>query len=176
LIFVISPIGDKLTIYNIAMNRAKSVRLPASKEAPLKVVPIIGPGRIVSLTLEGPRITRLFVFCTDDFTWYPQDLREPVTRTVSPITAGFVAAYSDGRYVYAFSVATKKWSVLDLPEGVTSEPQVTTNSVTIEYDGKIDEFLAGTGQWTHTDVRAVVDTAVKAAIDAEEKEDAQPKP
>jgi RNA polymerase sigma-70 factor (ECF subfamily) len=166
LFFVTSPVGDKFSIYDAATNKASTVRLPGTKESPLRVTPVLGPGNLISLTLGGPRLTRLHVFCTEDWRWYPQDLKQPVAESLSVTMGRTVAGYASSRNVYAFSVATKRWSILELPQDAT-RPDISwsMDSIIVEYDGQVDEFRGETGAWKHTNLRAIIDAAIKAAED-----------
>lgn len=167
LFFVISPVGDKFSIYDARTKRAKSLRLPGTKNAPMEVLPIIG-GDLISLNLKGPKISRIQVFSIKDWKWYGQDLKEPVQAESAQIIAGgSVAEYSQGHTVYAFSNQTKRWNALELPETFPTPAniQVSMNSIVLDHDGHVYQFSGKTGEWTHTDLRA----QINAAIDAEEK-------
>jgi RNA polymerase sigma factor (sigma-70 family) len=181
LFFVRSAVGDRFSIYDAATKRASSLRLPGSKESPLGVVPIIGD-ELISLRLDGQRITRLYVFSVKDWKWYPQDLKEPGPGGVAAHMGRSVASYAQGRYVYAFSAKAKRWSVLELPPEALPRPNMSAgqamsigmDAVVIEYDGHVHEFSGETGEWTHTDLRAVIDAAIDSAED-ETKPDAKTK-
>src|SRR5262249_44919692 len=103
---------DKFSIYNAATNKASTVRLPGSKESSLQVTPIIGPGNLIALMLNGPKLTRLYVFSLADSKSYPQDLKEPVPAALSPILGHSVAGYAQGRTFYGFSTEAKRWSMV----------------------------------------------------------------
>ena len=167
LFFVTSPLGDKFSIYDAARNKASTVRLPDSKESSLPVTPIIGPGNLISLMLNGSKLTRLYVFSLADWTWYPQDLKQPVAGALSPTVGSSVAGYAQGRTIYAFSTEAKRWSILELPQGAPVQPgmSVSSDSVVVEYDGHIYEYSGKTGEWKHTDLRALIDAAIKSAED-----------
>jgi hypothetical protein len=167
LFFVTSPLGDKFSIYDAATNKASTVRLTSSKESSLQVTPIIGAGNLISLMLNGPKLTRLYVFSLADWKWYPQDLKEPVAGVLSPILGHSVAGYAQGRTIYAFSTEAKRWSILELPQEAPEEPRMRlpSDSIVVEYDGHIHEFSGMTGEWKHTDLRALIDAAIKAAGD-----------
>jgi hypothetical protein len=167
LVFVTSPLGDKFTIYHAATNKASTIRLPNSKESPLRVTPIGSEGDLVALMLNGPKIARLYVFSLDDWKWYPQDLKQPVAGVLTPSVGLSVAAYAQGRTIYAFSTKAKRWSILELPQEAPAQPgmSVESDSVDIEYDGHIYEFSGKTGEWNHKDLRALIDAAIKSAED-----------
>ncbi len=167
LFFVTSPQGDKFSIYNSATNKASTVRLPGSKESPLEVVPVMGPGNLVALHLSGPKLTRLCVFSRADGKWYAQDLKEPAAAKLSPAVGRSVAGYAQGRTIYAFSAETKRWSILELPLEAPANPSMLLHmdSIVVEYDGHIYEFSGKTGEWKHTDLRALIDAAIQAAED-----------
>jgi hypothetical protein len=154
LFFVTSPLGDKFSIYDSATNKSSTVRLPGSKESSLQVTPIIGAGNLISLMLNGPKVTRLYVFSLADWKWYPQDLKEPVAGVLSPILGHSVAGYAQGRTIYAFSTEAKGWSILELPQEAPEEPRMRlpSDSIVVEYDGHIHEFSGKTGEWKHTDL------------------------
>jgi len=119
----------------------------------------------VSLMLDGPKITRLYVFSREDWKWYPQELKEPVAGTVSLIMGRSVAAYAQGRTIYAFSTEAKRWSILELPQEAPAQPgmSVFSDSIVFEFNGHIYEFSGKTGEWKHTDLRALIDAAIKSA-------------
>ncbi len=168
LFFVTSPRSDKFSIYSAATNKASSIRLPDSVETPFHVNAVIGGGSLISLTSSGPKLSKLYVFSLPDWKWYPQDLKEPVTTgTLHPSLGYSVAGYSQGRTIYAFSAVTKRWTVLELPETAPLKPglSVGTSSMHVEFDSHIYEFTAKSGEWKHTDLRAVIDAAIKAAGD-----------
>jgi hypothetical protein len=167
LFFVNSPLGDKFSIYDSATNKASTVRLPGSKESSLQVTPIIGPGNLISLNLHGPKLTRLYVFSLADWKWYPQDLKEPVAETLALHSGHSIVGYAQGRTIYAFSADTKRWSILELPQEAPAEPgmRLSSDSIVVEYDGHIYDFSGKTGEWKHTDLRALIDAAIKAAGD-----------
>jgi uncharacterized protein (TIGR03067 family) len=173
LFFVISPVGDRFSIYDAATKKASTIRLPGTKEAPLAVSPILSGDDLVSLMMEGPKIDRLYVFSLKDWKWFLHDLKEPVSGRLSPTMGRSVAAYAQGRFIYAFSAEAKRWSVLKLPEGVEAGPVVTPDSIGVEKDGRIYEFSGKTGEWKHTDLRALIDAAIKSAEDGAER-DAKP--
>jgi hypothetical protein len=166
LFFVTSPLGDKFSIYDSATNKASTVRLPGSKESSLQVTPILSQGNLVSLRLNGPKITRLYLFSREDWKWYPQELKEPVAGTVSLIMGRSVAAYAQRRTIYAFSTEAKRWTTFELPE-VPVQPGMSMfeDSIVFEFNGHIYEFSGKTGEWKHTDLRALIDAAIKAAGD-----------
>jgi hypothetical protein len=157
-IWATSPLGDRVTVYNTETKKTLTLRLPASKEAPLEVMPITNV-RLTALHIKGPKITRIAVLTTGDGTWHPQDLREPVEGVASPIVGNATAVYGLGRYIYAFSAEAGRWGVLELPEGSSAAPVVGGDSVTVETDGHIYTFRDKTGEWEHVDIRALLDTA-----------------
>jgi hypothetical protein len=166
LFFVTSPLGDKFSVYDGVTNRASTIRLPGSKESPLQVTPIQSP-HFASLMLNGPKLTRLYLFSFEDWKWYPQELKEPVAGSVSPIIGRSVAGYAQGRTIYAFSAEAKRWSVFELPQEAPAQPgmSVSPDSIVVECDGHIYEFSGKTGEWKHTDLRALIDAAIKNAED-----------
>ncbi|WP_231749273.1 RNA polymerase sigma factor [Tautonia plasticadhaerens] len=190
LFFVISPVGDRFSIYDAATKKVSTIRLPGSKESPLNVAPILSD-RLVSLMLEGPEINRLYVFSLDDWEWHPQDLKEPASGRLDPTMGRTVVAYTQDRSIYAFSSDSKQWSILELPEGLRMgpvvmtqgddvpsgmpgfgrdqiSPVVTPDSIVVEYDGHVHEFSGKTGEWEHFDLRALIDAALESAEDGAE--------
>ncbi|HWE35156.1 MAG TPA: RNA polymerase sigma factor, partial [Isosphaeraceae bacterium] len=157
LYFAASATGEKAAVYDIETRKAKSVRLTESKEAKLQVVPIRAPN-MVPLLLKGPKIVRLAVFTFPDFEWHTHDLPEPFEGEASPIAGMRVTAYILGRRVYAFSVATMTWDVLDVPPGAPLTPRVQADSVVLEFEGQLHEFQANSGRWgVHPSVQTILD-------------------
>jgi RNA polymerase sigma factor (sigma-70 family) len=165
LILAISPIGDTVTVYNTTTSKAKSVRLTASKEAPLKVVPITG-GVLIALMLEGTKISEVAVYDMSEAAWHVQKLRKPFNGQVSPIVGRSVVAWVMDRTIYAYGYNANQWSVLELPEGIPPTPIVSADKVTLEKAGHIYEFDGSTGDWKHIDIRAII----KEAQEKEEKD------
>jgi RNA polymerase sigma factor (sigma-70 family) len=155
-LLVVSPEGDKATVYYPATKKARSLRLSEDKSTPHTVMIIEAPG-IVALSMRGPKITRIAVFDENDGTWYPADLREPVDQA-SPIVGPGSVVYTLGRRIYAFTSAAKQWDVLEFPEGVQPTPIVGPHSITSEHDGHIYTFNNQTGKWDDLDTRAILDT------------------
>jgi hypothetical protein len=161
--FVTSAIGDKVTVYDSDTGKAKSIRLPASKDAPLKAVPIIGQD-LWALMLEGPHITQIAVYDSTpqaggfgDGAWFPHDLREPVENNANPLVGPNGVVYALGRYVYAFSAALHRWSVLELPEGAQAAPTSGNDTVEVEHNGHLYIFSFRSGKWRDIDTRAILD-------------------
>ena len=168
-IFATTPTGDKVQVADIVTGAASTFRLRASKEEPLEVTPIVGPGA-VALVLKGPKITRIAAARDLVGPWITQDLREPVEGRASPIVGPGTVAYGLGRYVYAFSPGAGRWGVLELPEGIPARPIVGPGTVTVEWAGHIDTFNAKTGAWTDIDIKALLESA-----DDKEKDSPEPK-
>ena len=72
-----------------------------------------GMNGIIALNLTGSKVTKIAVFFPNERVWYPLELREPV-GTASPSVGPGSAIYILGKYVYAFSIQTRGWSVLEL--------------------------------------------------------------
>ena len=155
-IIVISPVGDRVTLYNFETRKSESVGLSGSKEAPLEVNTILDQN-LVALMLKGPKVTRIAVADTASCTWHSQELRQPVDGRVVPIVGPGVAVYNLGRDVYAYGAEAQRWDVALLPDGMRFTPVVGTGFATIESDGHIYTFSGKTGKWKHVDVRAVLD-------------------
>jgi hypothetical protein len=157
-IIVVSPVGDKATIYDLEAKQPHSLDLTGTKDAPLQVTPIMGPD-IVALGLKGPKIDRIAVADTARGTWSVQALREPFGGQAMPIIAPGMAVYTIGRSVYAYSAAAHRWDVVDLLEGIPAVPVVGSDGASIESHGHIYSFAPKTGKWEHIDVRAILDVA-----------------
>jgi hypothetical protein len=155
-LIVISPVGDRATIYDVETKKSRSLELSGTKDAPLRVTPIYGSD-VVAFNLKGPKITRIAVADTANGTWYPQDLRKPFGGQATPIIAPGLAVYSVGRDVYAYSAQAHRWDVVELPEGIPAGPVVGAGGATIESHGHIYTFVPKTGKWEHIDVRAILD-------------------
>jgi RNA polymerase sigma factor (sigma-70 family) len=167
LFFVTSPLVDKFSIYDSATNKVSTVRLPGSKESSLQAMPAIGQGNLHSISLYGPKLTRLYVFSLADWKWYLQDLKEPVAESLVLWLGHSVACYYQGRTTYAFSAEAKRWSILELPQDAPAQPgiRMSSDSIVVESGGHIYEFSGKTGEWKHTDLRALIDAAIEAAGD-----------
>ena len=124
LILVSSPGGDKVALYYSKTRQSKAVRLFESGEPAHQVTPVFNQ-QAVALSISGPKIRRIAVFNYPDSAWHTQELREPV-ETATPVVGNQIITYSLGRYVYAFSLAAKKWDILELPVGVESKVAVGT--------------------------------------------------
>jgi len=118
-IFVISSTGDRVTIYDTRTEKARSIRLSASKEAPLEVVPVFG-NSLMSLQLKGPKVSQVAVYDMTDGNWYPHDLKEPFHGTVSPILGSSVVACVAGRTIYGFQLRVKAMGCAGRPRGCRS--------------------------------------------------------
>jgi hypothetical protein len=155
-VVVVSPVGDRVTLYNVDTKKSDSLDLSGSKDAPLEVTPVVA-GNLVALWFHGPKVTRIAVADTSSGTWHAQELREALDGETSPIVAPGVAVYTLGRNVYAYGAESQRWDVAELPEGVRAMPIVAPGSVTIESDGHIYTFAGKTGKWNHVDIRAILD-------------------
>jgi RNA polymerase sigma factor (sigma-70 family) len=154
-IIATSPRGNKIKIYSYETQETSSVQLTDSKEAPLEITPIVGPGA-VALYIRGPKITQIAAADALNGTWQTQDLREPVEGEAMPIVGPGVIAYGLGRYVYAYSPQARRWDVLKLPAGVTAAPIVSPSTVTVEVGGHIFTFPAKSGTWHDLDLNAIL--------------------
>ena len=119
------------------------------------MLPIVSQG-VATLSLKGPKVTRVAAFSVHDGTWYAQDLREPVDEAV-PLVGRSMAAYCIGRRIYAFSAVAKRWDVLELPEGAVAEPAVGDDAIICEHNGHLYVFSVKTGKWEDIDTRAAPD-------------------
>ncbi|HEV3167649.1 MAG TPA: RNA polymerase sigma factor [Isosphaeraceae bacterium] len=155
LILMSTPSGEKVTLYNLETGQAKSIRLSTSKDTTLDVAPLYG-GAIGALSVSGPNVTRIAVFTTDDGTWYPEDLREPVDGFAAPVVGSQLVSYTVGHFIYAFSSQAKRWDVLELPKGTEPTPTINDAAVTFDHDGHLYVFSAGTGKWKDIDTRALL--------------------
>lgn len=162
-LWVFSPTGDRIVVKNKRTGNTKTLRLPASEDAPLSVTPIAN-ALVTALDLRGPEITRLAVYSQRG--WHPIDLREPVSEKASPVVYTDAAAYTLGRFVYAFAVQAGRWDVLELPEGSSPSPSVQSDSITVDHDGTIHTFDYRTGRWTSLNLAEL--------LEAEDGEDSEP--
>jgi hypothetical protein len=142
---------------------------PVSSGAPsrLDATLIEGPNA-VALLVRGTKINRLAAASEPGADWVPVDLREPVEGQAVPIVGPGIVVYGLGRHVYAFSSETKKWDILDLPEGSQAVPIVGNGSARVDANGQIHEFSAKIGQWKHLDVRSILESAqdkIKKALE-----------
>ena len=153
LIIVVSPVGDRATLYNLDTKKSESVELSGSKEGPLEVSPVLGDN-LVALLLKGPKVTRIAIADTASGTWHAQDLRKPFDGQAVPIMAPGIVIYKVGRDVYAYSTETERWDMAELPEGSRAMPSIVRGTATIESNGHIYTFAGKTGKWDHVDVRA----------------------
>jgi len=179
IVYVTSPVGDTFSVCDLKTGRASVLRLPGTKDSPLKVSFLFpGPNRYVALHLKGENISKIYIFHLDDWKWYGEELKRPVSGEMDPRANGSVVVYVEDRYVHAFSAERRRWAVLELPEGIDPRQTVSEgfephtraltvfmDSAVIERDGHVYEFTAKAGEWTHTDLRAVVDAAIAAAKD-----------
>jgi RNA polymerase sigma factor (sigma-70 family) len=174
-LMVISPEGDRATVYYPETKQAKSIRLFEDKKTPHEVQPLATPG-LVALGVKGPEITRVAVYheSVSNFgrpiagAWYPVDLREPVDVAM-PIVGPGSAIFKLGRHIYAFSSAAKRWDVLEFPVGAKPTPTFGPGSINYENDGHLYTFDDATGKWNDLDIRAILDAP-------EEKGEAKSRP
>jgi hypothetical protein len=155
-IIVISPVGDRITLYNFDTKKSETLELSGSKDAPLEVTPILIED-LVALALRGPKVTRIAVADTGRGIWHSQVLHRPFDGQAVPIVASGVVVYKIGRDVYAYGAEAQRWDVTELPEGFQAMPSVEPGTVTIEDHGHIYTFAGKTGKWDHVDVRAFLD-------------------
>jgi RNA polymerase sigma factor (sigma-70 family) len=174
LIMITSLEGDKVTLYNTETQKAKSIRLFGTKDAPLEVLAVSGgaPLGLGALIVSGSKVTRIATF-SGDGTWYPLRLQEPLLNgRVSPVIHPGMVSYHLGRYYYLFRDFTKRWYVLEPPEGAPANAMaiINENTARVEYDGHIYDYDFTTSKWKHIDVRAILD-----AFDDEIQDGAEPK-
>lgn len=155
-LIVISQVGDRVMLYNLETKDSRSLELSGSKDAPLSVVPIIGQN-LAALLLNGPKVTRIAVGDLVTGTWHSQELREPIDGRAVPIVSAGIVVYNLGQRVYAYSAESQRWDVAVLPAGVRATPTVGSGTATIETNGHLYNFAGKTGEWSHVDVRALVD-------------------
>jgi hypothetical protein len=155
-LIVVSPVGDRVTLFDIETKKTQSLELSGSKDAPLEVTPIVAEN-VVALTLKGSRISRIAVADTASGIWHSQGLRAPIDGQAVPIIAPGVVVYIMGRQVYAYGALAQRWDVADLVEGVQATPVVGPGTATIENNGHIYTFAGKYGKWEHVDVRAILD-------------------
>jgi hypothetical protein len=155
-LIVISPVGGRVTLFDIETKKSQSLELSGSKDAPLEVALIAGEN-IVALTLHGSKITSIAVADTASGLWHSQALHTPVEGQAVPIVGSGVVLYILGRDVYAYGVQAQRWDVAELAEGVRAKPLFGAGTVTIEGQGHIYTFAGKSGKWEHVDVRAVLE-------------------
>jgi hypothetical protein len=163
LIMVTSSRGDRVVMYYPRLANAKPLQLSVPDGTRLEVSPVESNGlnTFIALNLIGPKVTKIAVFDRKEEVWYPFELREPVGMA-NPLVGAWVVVYNLGKYVYAFSIQTRVWSVLELPEGTLhrfnwQEFQAGVAALTIECDGHIYTFHHENGKWDDLDTRAILD-------------------
>ena len=154
-LIVVSPVGDRVTLFDIETKVSQSLELPGSKDAPLEVALIAGEN-IAALTLRGSRITSIAVADTSSGLWHSKELHTPVEGQAVPIVGPEVVLYILGRDVYAYGVQAQRWDATELAEGVRATPAFSAGTVTIEGQGHIYTFGGKSGKWEHVDVRTVI--------------------
>jgi RNA polymerase sigma factor (sigma-70 family) len=163
-IYVATPKGDRLAIFDKRTNESELLKLPVPGGSSLEVVPIMGNG-VLALNISGQgdaavsRIAAFTVFGEGDArrgTWYPQDLREPAEEA-RPIMGSEIVAYVMGRYVYAFSASVHAWGVLELPVGSQPTVSESDNTFKVELGSHIHTFNRLTGQWDDLDLNSILD-------------------
>ena len=117
-IFTASPTGNKAIAYDPTTRTSKAVQLNATKEHPIRITPCTSGSafeHVVTLRLEGSRITRVAVFDLKSDKWVPIDLAEPVSGVVHADEIGSEgAAYDLGRHIYTYSAKNGTWDHLDI--------------------------------------------------------------
>ena len=104
--------------------------------------------------LKGPEIAQVVVMDSLTGECFSHDLREPFGGTLTPIVGQSMAAYWAGRFVYAFSIAAKKWDVLELKGRARSmDIHREDRKLVIPVGDLIHVFRADTGEWTHIDTK-----------------------
>jgi RNA polymerase sigma factor (sigma-70 family) len=155
-LFVVSPRGDKVARYNTLDGTSRSLRLSDEPGTKHSVLPVFG-ANLVALSITGPKISRIAVLSSADGRWYSQDLREPA-QNATPIVGAHIAAYTIGRYVYAFSTMPIKprWDVLELPAGSHPRPFMDSDGLRVGHGSHIYIFTAA-GKWSDIDTNALLD-------------------
>jgi hypothetical protein len=155
-IIVISPVGDRATLFNCETQKSDSLELSGTKDAPLRVTPVVAQN-LIALNLSGPKLTRIAVADLVRGNWHVQELRKPIDGRAIPLVTAEVVVYTLGREVYAYGAAAQRWDVVELPEGTEAMPTVGPGGATIEGNGHIYTFVGTTGRWNHVDIRALLD-------------------
>jgi hypothetical protein len=155
-VIVISPVGDRVTLFDIETKKSQSLALPGSEDVPLEVT-LVAAENIVALKLKGSKINRIAVADTASGLWHSQELRSPIDGQAVPIVGPGVVLYILGRDVYAYGVQAQRWDIAELADGVRATPVVGAGTVTIEGQGHIYTFVGNSGKWEHVDVRAVLE-------------------
>ena len=164
-VLVIPSERDRATLLNTETGARTTFRAP---EGATELVATFTQN-VGAIGLKGPGIKRVAAFDTQAGEWYPLDLREPAQGFASPVVGPAWAGYSIGRFVYVFSLQSKKWATLELKQeppadksaemGGGSSPARTwnlhlANGKMIVPDGDfIHIYTATTGDWTHLDTK-----------------------
>ena len=114
-LFIFRPGGNRVAMYDFGTRKSQAIELGDSKDAPVEVTPIVGPD-LLALHLKGPKITRIAVADLRMGTWHTQDLHSP-SRGRLHRSSGGNGRLPLGRYAYAYSGQTRRWDVVELPEG-----------------------------------------------------------
>ena len=155
-VIVISPVGDRVTLFNLDTKKSQSIELSGTKDAPLEVTPILAVN-FVALAINGSKITKIAVADTAHGTWHSQALRKPFDGRAVPIVASGIVIYKLGREIYAYGAESGRWDIAELPEGAGAMPAFGVDTVTIESHGHIYTFASKIGKWDHVDVRNILD-------------------
>ena len=153
---MVSPVGARVTLFDLGTRKSQSLDLSGSKDAPLEVTPITGEN-VMALMLKGSKITSIAVANTARGILHGQELQTPVSGQAVPIVGLGVVIYSLGREVYAYGVAAQRWDMVTLADGVRAVPIFGPGTATIENHGHIYSFAGKTGKWEHVDVRGILD-------------------
>ena len=155
-IYVVSAVGDRVTLYNFETKKSESLELSGTKDDPLTVVPVFGQN-LVALAFNGQKVSKIAVADAISGTWHAHDLRTPFDGRAVPVVTAGVVVYSLGQEVYAYAAEAQRWDVATLPEGIRAVPSVSPGAATIESHGHIYTFTEKAGKWSHVNVRALLE-------------------
>ena len=115
---VISAGRDRVTMIDSATKERASFRMP---KGATEIIPIVGPGIIISLDIKGPEITRTAFYNQGDKRWHEYDLKEPATEvrlTGGPAMFAFGLSIRGTiiTRIAAFDFADQRWTTYDLRE------------------------------------------------------------
>jgi hypothetical protein len=123
----------------------KPFRLPEG----VKAAPIIANDTL-ALRLEGDNITKVAAFSAKHGEWSTCPLKEAASGQVTPLITDGLVVYPIGNRVYAFSVESHRWGVLELD--APAQPTLEAHRVLVETGDKLCVFSDSTGQWAVLDL------------------------
>ncbi|MFO0960367.1 MAG: hypothetical protein U0800_23520 [Isosphaeraceae bacterium] len=174
-LLVISPSGDRATMYEPNTGRTRPIQLGEENQAPIQVQPVVAAGLLV-LNQNGPGIIRTAVFVESEATWYPSDLKAPVESTSPTIVDGKTALIETADHLYLWNGDAKRWDPQALPRGTSRPgfaPGSSISTVAYETEGHIYKYDFEKGKWVDIDTRQLLsrgeNEGERPARDAEPK-------